>query len=143
MAEASPPPAPDPENAAAKGPEKHIIWQGSHKVTPKPGDEVHIHYVGTLENGEVFDSSRDREIIFTTKIGVGRVIKAWDMLVPTMNLGEVAKLTCPPSFAYGAGGFPGLIPPYSILIFVVELLGINDERVKSEWTAAGRPGLAK
>ncbi|KAF8416162.1 hypothetical protein EV426DRAFT_712676 [Tirmania nivea] len=115
MAEAALSPAPDPEDAAAKGPEKIIIWQGSQKVTPRAGDKVHIHYVGTLENGEVFDSSRDREIIFTTQIGVGKVIKAWDLLVPTMNLGEVAKLTCPPSYAYGARGFPGSIPPYSIL----------------------------
>ena len=51
MAEASPPPAPDPGSAAV--PEKHIIWQGSQKVTPKSGDVVHIHYVGTLENGVV------------------------------------------------------------------------------------------
>ena len=53
MAEASPYPALDPGKAAAKEPEKQIIWQGSQKVTPKAGDNVHIHYVGTLENGKV------------------------------------------------------------------------------------------
>jgi len=53
MAEASPPSAPAAEDTAAKLPEKVIIWQGSKNVTPKAGDTVHIHYVGTLENGEL------------------------------------------------------------------------------------------
>ena len=51
MAEA--PPAPDAENIAINEPVKNIIWQGSKSVTPKVGDKVHIHYVGTLENGEL------------------------------------------------------------------------------------------
>lgn len=92
---------------------------------PKQGDLVTIHYVGTLENGKKFDSSRDRGKPFQTNIGVGQVIKGWDEGIPQLSLGEKAILTIPGSKAYGDRGFPGLIPPNATLIFDVELLKIN------------------
>ena len=84
-----------------------------------------MHYVGTLTNGDKFDSSRDRKDPFRTKIGVGQVIKGWDEGVPQLSLGEKANLTCTPDYAYGAKGYPPVIPPNSTLIFEVELLKIN------------------
>lgn len=125
MPEAPLPPSPEL-------PTKVIIKAGTEQVTPKVGDKVHIHYVGTLNDGSKFDSSRDRGKPFITEIGMSKVIKAWDMLVPTMNLGEIAKFTCPPAYAYGSRGFPGLIPPNSPLTFEVELIGINDRMKKPE-----------
>ncbi|KAJ8516719.1 hypothetical protein ONZ45_g6008 [Pleurotus djamor] len=92
---------------------------------PKMGDMVTIHYVGTLTDGTKFDSSRDRNDPFRTKIGVGKVIKGWDEGVPQLSLGTKATLTCTPDFAYGERGFPPIIPPNSILKFEVELLSIN------------------
>ncbi|CAD6886946.1 unnamed protein product [Tilletia controversa] len=92
---------------------------------PKPGDRVHMHYVGTLPDGTVFDSSRDRNKAFITEIGVGRVIKGWDEGVPQLSLGQKAKLTCSPDYAYGARGFPPVIPPNATLCFEVELLKIE------------------
>lgn len=82
------------------------ITPGDGKTFPKPGDTVEIHYVGTLQNGNKFDSSRDRGEPFKTQIGVGRVIRGWDEGVPQLSLGERAKLIATPDYAYGPHGFP-------------------------------------
>ncbi|GAB5587054.1 FK506 binding protein proline rotamase rapamycin-binding protein [Umbelopsis nana] len=92
---------------------------------PKKGDQVTIHYVGTLLDGTKFDSSRDRPEPFSCRIGVGQVIRGWDEGVPKISLGETAKLTATGDYAYGPRGFPGLIPPNATLVFEVELLKIN------------------
>ncbi|CUS09579.1 unnamed protein product [Tuber aestivum] len=104
---------------------RDIISAGDGTNFPKPGDTVKIHYVGTLTNGTKFDSSRDRNEPFVTKIGVGRVIKGWDEAVPQMSLREKATLTITPDYGYGASGFPPVIPANATLIFEVELLKIN------------------
>jgi FKBP-type peptidyl-prolyl cis-trans isomerase len=90
----------------------------------KSGDTVVIHYTGTLSDGTKFDSSVDRKAPFETRIGVGDVIKGWDLGVVGMKVGGKRKLTIPPSLGYGAQGV-GSIPPNSILIFDVELLEIK------------------
>jgi FKBP-type peptidyl-prolyl cis-trans isomerase len=99
-----------------------VIGTG-HEV--KSGDIVSIHYVGTLENGAKFDSSRDRGEPFETAIGEGFVIKGWDEGVIGMKVGGKRKLTIPYDMAYGENGIPGVIPPKSTLIFDVELLDIK------------------
>lgn len=112
------------------------ISPGDGKTFPKPGDTVDIHYVGTLENGSKFDSSRDRGQPFQTAIGVGRVIRGWDEGVQQLSLGQKAKLICSPDYGYGPRGFPPgtcdaltqVIPPNSTLVFEVELLGINGKK---------------
>lgn len=76
-------------------------------------------------NGNKFDSSVERGQPFQTKIGVGQVIKGWDEGVPQLSLGQKAKLTCTPDYAYGANGYPPVIPANSTLVFEVELLKIN------------------
>ncbi|KAH0832023.1 hypothetical protein J3R83DRAFT_12928 [Lanmaoa asiatica] len=63
-------------------------------------DKVSIHYVGTLSNGQKFDSSRDRGSPFETEIGVGKVIKGWDEGVPKLSLGQKATLTITPDYGY-------------------------------------------
>lgn len=88
------------------------------------GDTVVIHYTGTLVNGTKFDSSLDRGEPFETRIGVGEVIKGWDLGVVGMKVGGKRKLTIPPSLGYGNQELPN-IPANSILIFDVELLDIK------------------
>ncbi|KAF8327585.1 peptidyl-prolyl cis-trans isomerase [Cantharellus anzutake] len=98
---------------------------GDGKNFPKAGDTVVIHYVGTLLDGSKFDSSRDRGDPFETVIGKGRVIKGWDEGVPQLSLGEKAILTCSPDYAYGARGYPPVIPGNATLKFEVELIKIK------------------
>jgi len=114
-------------NMSSKTEGVHVetIKEGDKKNFPKKGDYVTIHYVGTLLDGTKFDSSRDRNEPFRTMIGVGQVIKGWDEGVVQLSLGEQAMLTCSPTYAYGARGFPPVIPPNSTLKFQVELLKIN------------------
>ena len=89
------------------------------------GQTVVVHYVGTLTNGQKFDSSRDRGEGFKFPLGGGRVIKGWDEGVAGMKVGSLRKLTIPPHLAYGAGGFPPVIPANATLVFEVELLEIR------------------
>ncbi|XP_035491565.1 peptidyl-prolyl cis-trans isomerase FKBP1A [Scophthalmus maximus] len=107
---------------------------GVHVETLKPGDgrsfpqkgcDVQVHYVGRLTNGEKFDSSRDRGKPFNFKIGQNQVIRGWDEGVAQMSVGQVARLTCTPDYAYGASGYPPVIPPNATLVFEVELLRCN------------------
>ncbi len=90
----------------------------------KSGDTISIHYKGTLENGTKFDSSYDRGEPFETQIGVGRVIKGWDLGVIGMKVGGKRKMIIPPSLGYGSQSV-GEIPANSTLIFDVELVSIK------------------
>ncbi|XP_029191505.1 peptidyl-prolyl cis-trans isomerase Fkbp12-like [Acropora muricata] len=103
---------------------KDIIKDGDG-VSPKPGQTVVVHYTGTLTDGKKFDSSRDKGRPFKFKIGTGQVIRGWDEGVLQMRIGERAKLTCSPDYAYGSRGIGGIIPPNATLVFDVELLGIE------------------
>ena len=117
---------------------KEFVVLGSGWQTPEKGDEVSVHYVGTLDDGTTFDSSRDRGLPFTFNLGVGEVIKGWDEGVATMKKGEKSILTCAPEYAYGVTGSPPKIPPNSTLKFEVELLSW-----KSVKDIAGDGGVIK
>lgn len=91
------------------------LTPGDGKTFPVAGDIVTIHYVGTLEDGQKFDSSRDRGAPFKVPIGVGHVIRGWDEGVPQLSKGEKAVLTITGDYAYGERGFPGVIPPNATL----------------------------
>ena len=94
-------------------------------AAPKQGDTVTVHYTGWLTDGTKFDSSVDRNEPFAFVLGTGQVIQGWDQGVATMRVGDKARLTSPPALAYGAGGYPGAIPPNATLIFEVELLSVS------------------
>ena len=98
-----------------------VIKMGRGKK-PAATDKVKVHYHGTLIDGTVFDSSVDRgePIVF----GLNQVIKGWTEGVQLMPVGSKFRFYIPQELGYGAQQ-AGSIPPYSTLIFEVELLGIE------------------
>jgi FKBP-type peptidyl-prolyl cis-trans isomerase FkpA len=88
------------------------------------GDDVVVHYVGWLQSGQQFDSSRARRDPLDFALGAGDVIKGWDQGIAGMKTGGKRKLTIPAALAYGEHGCGGVIPPHATLVFEVELLEI-------------------
>lgn len=86
------------------------------------GSTVSTHYKGMLEDGTVFDTSRQEgRTPFTFTLGEGQVIKGWDEGVAGMRVGGTRQLKVPPDLGYGDKQ-QGSIPPNSTLYFEVELL---------------------
>ena len=109
------------------GVEKEILMPGDGVNFPKRGDQLTMHYTGTLSNGgKQFDSSVSRGKPFQFVIGIGQVITGWDEGVIKMSLGEKAILRITSDYGYGAEGAPGAIPPNADLNFEVELLAIGN-----------------
>lgn len=99
-----------------------ILTQGTG-ATPKSTDRVKVHYEGKLVNGTVFDASKKHgsdPMVF----GANQVIKGWTEALCMMPVGSKWELYIPYDLAYGERNM-GQIPPYSTLIFTVELLGIE------------------
>jgi len=112
-----------PPNELPDGVKKEILKEGEGWKKPKAGDDVTVHYVGTLEaDGSEFDSSRGRDQPFVFPLGKGQVIQGWDLGVATMKKGELAKFTLSSEYAYGESGSPPKIPGGATLVFEVELL---------------------
>ncbi len=88
------------------------------------GQTVSVHYVGLLQDGTKFDSSRDRGESFTFVLGTGQVIPGFDAAVTGMRVGGTRRVVIPPAQGYGAQQV-GSIPANSALLFEIELLGIN------------------
>ncbi|XP_026194563.1 peptidyl-prolyl cis-trans isomerase FKBP62 [Cyclospora cayetanensis] len=110
---------------------KKVLIQGTGDRPPR-GNEVEVHYVGTLEDGTQFDSSRDRDQPFRFVLGEGQVIKGWDLGVATMSVGEKSLLTIQSNYGYGEAGAGGSIPPNATLKFEVELLSFRP-KPKARW----------
>jgi len=118
--------------AAKPGAEVHLAdgltyrdLRVGHGALAKTGDVVHVHYVGTLDNGTKFDSSRDRGTPFSFTLGQGQVIPGWDRGVVGMRVGGLRRLIIPAALGYGDRGAGGVIPPGATLHFDIELLGVG------------------
>ncbi len=97
---------------------KKIITPGTG-AQPTKGQEVWVNYAGRFQNGKEFDRSKGP---FQFIVGVGQVIKGWDIGVTSMKVGEKCELYIESDYAYGDRGAGNVIPPKSTLIFEVELL---------------------
>lgn len=96
------------------------VTQGTGDRQVQTGDKISVHYVGTFADGSKFDSSRDRGTPFEFTVGQG-VIEGWSQGVLGMKVGEVRKLSVPPTLGYGSQDY-GSIPANSDLYFEIELL---------------------
>ena len=103
---------------------RFVQGDGSGGPRPTVADEVTVHYVGTLTDGTVFDSSRERNEPATFPLG--GLIKAWQEAIPYMTVGDRIELAIPADMAYGPQG-RGPIPGNATLLFDIELLGIGGE----------------
>jgi FKBP-type peptidyl-prolyl cis-trans isomerase FklB len=106
----------------ASGLQYQVLSEGKGK-SPKPTDRVTVHYTGKLTDGSVFDSSVQRGQPAT--FGVNQVIPGWTEALQMMKEGDKWVLFIPYGLAYGERGAPPQIPPFSTLIFEVELLKVN------------------
>jgi FKBP-type peptidyl-prolyl cis-trans isomerase FklB len=106
----------------ASGLQYKVLKSGSGE-SPRLTDRVKVHYHGTLIDGTVFDSSvqRGEPIVFP----VGGVIPGWIEALQLMKVGDKWQLFIPANLAYGDRSPSPAIPPNSVLIFEVELLGIQ------------------
>ena len=104
------------------------VAPGETEIAARNGDQVFVHYVGRMDDGKEFDSSRahaetaQNGIDFT--LGQGHVIKGWDEGIAGMRIGEKRQLIVPAELGYGKRGMGGVIPPDARLTFDVELIGI-------------------
>ena len=89
---------------------------------PAPGCTCRVHYEARLENGDVFDSSRDRKRALIFKLGAGQLIPGLEDGIPKMSVGQICVFTVPPALGYGQEGFMPVVPPAATLTYEVELL---------------------
>ena len=100
-----------------------VIKTGAGK-TPLATDVVSVHYHGTLIDGKVFDSSVERKK--PAEFPVNRIIPGWAEALTKMKVGDKWRLFLPARLAYGPqGSEDGKIPPFSVLVFEVELLEVK------------------
>ncbi|KAF2124159.1 hypothetical protein P153DRAFT_390706 [Dothidotthia symphoricarpi CBS 119687] len=123
------PKAEAPKKEAAKGPRNvggvtiDDKKDGKGRAAKK-GDRVEMRYIGKLKNGKVFDSNKKGKP-FSFKLGVGQVIKGWDVGVAGMTAGSERRLTIPANLAYGKKGAPPDIPGNSDLIFDIKCISVG------------------
>jgi FKBP-type peptidyl-prolyl cis-trans isomerase len=107
-----------------------VLTEGTGEKPPRT-DTVRVYYEGTLTNGSVFDGTEQNEPV---AFPLDRVIPGWTEGIQLMSVGSSYRLYIPSSLAYGAQGAGPVIPPYSTLIFTVELLEIVRETEAEEET---------
>jgi len=108
--------------ALPSGLQYKVVKAGDPKgPSPKPGDAIKVHYEGRLLDGTVFDSSFQRGK--PALMPLGGLVPGWMQALPLMRPGDEWVLYLPPDLGYGPEG-QGPIPPNSVLIFRIQLLGM-------------------
>lgn len=117
------------------------LKQGDNENFPKKGAILSCHFTTSVNlffnksnkcysfskfiNGDIIDSSREKNYPFEFQLGIGEVIQAWEIVLPKISLGQKILMTVTPEYAYGKAGLPGVIPPNSTIVFEIELLSIK------------------
>ena len=102
---------------------QYLVVKSGNGPSPKAADKVKVHYIGKLLNGTEFDNSYKRNQ--PAEIQLNSVIKGWTEALQLMKVGDTWKLFISPELGYGDAGAGEVIPPGSLLIFDVELVGIE------------------
>ena len=108
-------------NVTKSGLQYEVLTEGTGKQ-PKATDTVRCHYEGRLIDGTVFDSSYKRNA--PADFGLQQVIAGWTEGVQLMKEGSKFRFYIPYMLAYGEGGAGAMIPPFSALVFDVELIKV-------------------
>lgn len=109
-------------NITAQKTESGLYYVADQQGTSiQTGETVTVNYEGTLLSGKKFDSSFDRGTPFSFSVGTGQVIQGWDEGIPLLGKNGKGTLYLPSHLGYGARGAGADIPPYSILVFRVEV----------------------
>ena len=103
---------------------KYTITKHGKGVNPVKGNRVKVHYTGKLLDGQVFDSSINKQP-FAFNIGLGEVIEGWEEGIMLLKIGDQATFTIPGDLAYGDEGAGPLIKANTTLVFEVELMSIK------------------
>lgn len=112
----------DGVRTTASGLQYKVLASGPENgLRPKPQDEIKIHYEGRLLSGQVFDSSFERGVPATFTLG--QLVPGWVEALQLMRPGDEWELYLPPNLGYGEQG-AGPIPPNSVLVFRIRLLGV-------------------
>lgn len=115
----------DGVTTTASGLQYEVLTEGEGDQQPVESDVVTVHYEGKLVDGTVFDSSISRGE--PVELPVNGVIPGWVETLQMMNVGDKWKVTIPSELAYGARSPSPVIPPNSVLVFELELLGIQGD----------------
>jgi FKBP-type peptidyl-prolyl cis-trans isomerase FklB len=98
-----------------------VVTAGPAGLSPKEGDAIKVDYEGALLSGKVFDTTKGKKPFLAP---LGGLIPAWMEAIPKMHVGDEWMLYVPPALGYGAEGAAPVIPPNSVLVFKVKLLGM-------------------
>lgn len=91
-------------------------------LRPQKGDEIKVEYTGSLVNGDVFDSTDKRGV--PAVMPLLDLVPGWMEALPKMRPGDEWMLYIPPNLGYGEAGAGGVIPPNSVLVFKLKLIGV-------------------
>lgn len=100
---------------------KYLVLNHGNGPKVESGQQVDVHYYGTLTSGEMFDNSFKRGQPYSVRVGNGNVIKGWDEGLALLNKGDQAVFFIPSNLGYGKAG-QGAIPGDAELIFYIEIL---------------------
>ncbi|KAI8880610.1 hypothetical protein K501DRAFT_254646, partial [Backusella circina FSU 941] len=102
---------------------KRVLTEGKG-TSPGKNDTISVHYDAYLiATNAKFDSSRDRKAEFTFVLNSNEVIKCWELVIPTMKVGEKVELITTSDYGYGDEGQTYIVPPKAKLRYELELIG--------------------